>query len=374
MLSLASAATWLRHDLLLKKIWANWAPLHFLRSFQLDDLREKRWWMSAEADRAVENLILEMYEGLQSGETVSQSLARFAESAGENNLKKALRMAMEQHGKGISLVHALRSHIPASHKFGQLLIRAVEMQLQHGSDLGPVLVHMAEMIADEELSRAELQGKTVESRWTAWILAVSPVMFVLYFWAADPQLLEPLLRVSWGMWAIVYGLTSWVIGLLVLRWLLVRIRPDKHPLHELVVVMEFMVLAAKSGVNLSQCIESVSNPEGNRYEKLMASIAQEGKKGIPLRQSLANWENHEDIPEAKRLAHNLSTALSLGTPVTHLLERQSRLLRRSNRSRVEKQINALPLQLTLCTMFFLFPPVFVVVLIPSIINFLTASW
>ena len=330
--------------------------------------------MSAEADRAMESLILELYEGLQSGETSRQCLERFAESAGENNLKKALRTALEQHGKGISLAHALRSQIPEGHKFAQLWVRAVEMQLQHGSDLGPVLVHMAEMIADEELTRVELQGKTIEARWTAWILAMSPVVFVLYFLAADPQLLEPLLRVSWGMWAIFYGVVSWVIGLLSLRWLLVRIRPDKHPLYGLVVLMEFMVLAAKSGMNLSQCIESVANAAGNPYEKLMDSIVQEGKKGVPLRQSLQNWENREKIPEAKRLAHNLSTALSLGTPITHVLERQTGLLRRSNRSRVEKQINALPLQLTLCTMFFLFPPVFVVVLIPSIINFLTASW
>ncbi len=145
-------------------------------------------------------------------------------------------------------------------------------------------------------------------------------------------------------------------------------------LRELAPVTDLMAACAEAGLGLSASIARVAERTGGPLGEELRQTAREIRSGRPVADALQAAGHRLDIIQVKRMVGALVRADSLGVPVARVLREQASQVRLERRQAFERAVAALPIKLTLCTVVFIFPVLFVLVILPNVLLFMGARW
>lgn len=138
--------------------------------------------------------------------------------------------------------------------------------------------------------------------------------------------------------------------------------------------LERFVLAAAAGLGVRQCLRLATRQAAGELGAVTGRMMRRLDVGADLREALAPELPGLEPGPVRLVLGALVRGETLGVALIDLAEEQARFVRQLSAYEVERRVDALPLKLTLCGIVFLFPPVFVVVLVPNLLAFLRGGW
>ena len=155
---------------------------------------------------------------MKAGQSVAQSLSAVTDNAGPP-ISDEFALARREIELGASVDSALNNMVK---RIGsndlRLMVMVITIQRSVGGDLPAILTTLADTMRQREEMRAEISAATAQSRATALIITLLPIVaaFLLYFLVRDyfrPMLVNPL---GWFMLAVA-GLLLFVGNLIIRR-------------------------------------------------------------------------------------------------------------------------------------------------------------
>ncbi|BDG72042.1 type II secretion system F family protein [Roseomonas fluvialis] len=137
--------------------------------------------------------------------------------------------------------------------------------------------------------------------------------------------------------------------------------------------LDLMVICAESGLPLEAAVERVSTEMAEANRALAAEFANVGTELRILsdrRQALQNMGDRTGLESLRRLGGTLAQTLQYGTPLSQALRTLSTELRHETLMRFEARAARLPALLTLPTIAFILPCIFLIVGGPAVLRVL----
>lgn len=158
---------------------------------------------------------------LTAGKAVEWAL-RSATLDTETPLREVLDEIVRGVDAGSGLAQALHR---ASTKYEihelSLFALAIHISYNHGSNPKPLLDNVAAMVRRNEQMRHELAAMTGETRISAWVLGMLPVVIVAYLHFGNPAYIGSMIADDSGRWMLIAAVTLQITGVLVL-WRMMR--------------------------------------------------------------------------------------------------------------------------------------------------------
>lgn len=139
-------------------------------------------------------------------------------------------------------------------------------------------------------------------------------------------------------------------------------------------LLDLLVLGADGGLNLHQALEAAGDLVDGPLREALGEVRRRTRTGLPLARALEGLAERWNVEEVRTFVRILRIGQALGTPVGEALRQASAFLRERQRLETQRRLAAVPLQITLCTLFFFLPPVFVILLVPNLLNFVGSAW
>jgi tight adherence protein B len=180
-------------------------------------LRNRRGHRLRQFDAGLPRAMELIANSMKAGQSVSQSLAAVTDNAGPP-VSDEFSLARREIELGASVESALNNMVK---RIGsndlRLMVMVITIQRSVGGDLPAILVTLADTMRQREEMRAEVMAATAQSRATALIITLLPIVaaLLLYFVVRDyfrPMLVNPL---GWVMLAFAAFLL--LIGNLIIR-------------------------------------------------------------------------------------------------------------------------------------------------------------
>ncbi len=135
--------------------------------------------------------------------------------------------------------------------------------------------------------------------------------------------------------------------------------------------MDLLTLSVQAGLDFTQAIAKVVDrglPGALRdeFEKLLQDI----RLGLTRREALLGLAERTDMYETRSFASALIQADKMGTPIAEALSTQSEMRRGERFQVAEKKANEAPVKMLFPLLFFIFPAVFIMILVPIMLKFL----
>ncbi len=158
-------------------------------------------------------------------------------------------------------------------------------------------------------------------------------------------------------------------------WLEMKRRHIKESLiKEMPSAIELLSVCADSGMSLHQALKLVGSRRGGVFGKEIEKCIQEVEIGIRLQDALVNMNRRMEIQEVDVFVTAINQALTMGTPTSQIFRILAEGMREKERQNAEDAIGSIPMKLTILSMIFFMPLIFVIVLFPSLISFVQNSW
>jgi tight adherence protein B len=179
------------------------------------------------ADKAEEQLpelILSLTGGLRAGLNLAQAL-ELAAAGTPPPLGPEVRQCVEEAALGLSwseTLDNLRRRLPGEGL--TLLVWALAVHRRAGGDLPALCERLHDLLAERRRLRAKLAASTAQSRLSAGVVGMVPLIVALALHQLAPAYLEPLLRTpaGWALlaWAALMDLVGvmLILHLSTLRW------------------------------------------------------------------------------------------------------------------------------------------------------------
>ena len=132
--------------------------------------------------------------------------------------------------------------------------------------------------------------------------------------------------------------------------------------------MDLLVVCADAGVSMEASLSRVGNELAETFPSLSSNIqlaVLETRAGKSMADSLENFGQRLAIEEARTFATLLQQSEELGSSLTDALRVYSDEMRHKRLSRAEEKAHALPAKLVIPLGIFIFPILFVVILLPA---------
>ena len=180
-------------------------------------LRNRRGHRLQQFDSGLPRTMELIANSMKAGQSVAQSLTAVTDNAGPP-ISDEFALAQREIELGASVDSALNNMVK---RIGsndlRLMVMVITIQRSVGGDLPAILTTLADTMRQREEMRAEISAATAQSRATALIITLLPIVtaFVLYFLVRDyfrPMLVNPL---GWVMLALAASLLF--IGNLIIR-------------------------------------------------------------------------------------------------------------------------------------------------------------
>ncbi len=135
--------------------------------------------------------------------------------------------------------------------------------------------------------------------------------------------------------------------------------------------MDLLTLSVQAGLDFTQAIARVverGQPGALRdeFEKLLQDI----RLGLTRRDALLGLAERTDMYEIRSFASALIQADKMGTPLAEALSTQSEMRRGERFQVAEKKANEAPVKMLFPLLFFIFPAVFIMILVPILLKFM----
>jgi tight adherence protein C len=135
--------------------------------------------------------------------------------------------------------------------------------------------------------------------------------------------------------------------------------------------MDLLVVCADSGLSMEASLERVSRELGPSYPSLTANIHLtnlEIRAGRPLKEALEHFADRLALEESRAFATLINQSIDLGSSITDAMRVYSDDMRHKRLSAAEEKAYALPAKLAVPMMVCIFPVLFVVILLPVIVQ------
>lgn len=143
---------------------------------------------------------------------------------------------------------------------------------------------------------------------------------------------------------------------------------------EIPFLIDLLALGIDGGMNIYKAMEAaadlVSEPLKGELRDLMKGLGLARPMGEALEDLASGWP----VEEVKTLARILRIGHALGTPVSDSLRQAATFTRRWQHLRQERHLATVPMKITISTLIFFLPPVFVLILVPNLLNFMSGKW
>ncbi len=140
-------------------------------------------------------------------------------------LRRVFSDALDRFEVGVSLEDALwDSYKGIQHPIFYRFISALQFSRQSGGDLSHSLAALEEIARRRRRLAAEAAEESAEARYSALVVACLPLGVAGFALVTRPEMLEPLLHSVPGRAALIYGICSWVAGLLYIYWTLTSVK------------------------------------------------------------------------------------------------------------------------------------------------------
>ena len=181
-------------------------------------LRNRRGHRLQQFDAGLPRAMELIANSMKAGQSVAQSLTAVTDNAGPP-ISDEFALARREIELGASIDSALNNMVK---RIGsndlKLMVMVITIQRSVGGDLPAILTTLADTMRQREEMRAEISAATAQSRATALIITLLPIVaaFALYFLVRDyfrPMLVNPL---GWAMLALA-GFMLFVGNLIIRR-------------------------------------------------------------------------------------------------------------------------------------------------------------
>ena len=204
---------------------------------------------------------------------------------------------------------------------------------------------------------AEVSGRWQRRRW--WMAVGAALLAVAS---------------GWGGWffPVLAGFGGWYAP----RFYLSRLAARRQQLLQRALpgLLERLALASEAGLNLRQSLRVAAERSHGPLGELMQRVLARLDLGLGLAASLKP-ELAGIAPGPLRLVLlAIAKGERLGASLKELSQEQAALARRLAFYELQRAVEALPLKLTLCGLCFLFPPLFVVLLVPTLLTLFRSGW
>lgn len=144
---------------------------------------------------------------------------------------------------------------------------------------------------------------------------------------------------------------------------------------ELPAVLDLLTVCVEAGLGFDAALSKVVEKSQSNLAEEFRRVLQEIKIGKPRREALRNMANRLQIDDLSNFIGAVIQADQLGVSMANMLRLQAHVMRQKRRQRVEEEAMKAPVKMLLPLVLFIFPCIFIVVLGPALIQFLTQiSW
>ena len=99
----------------------------------------------------------------------------------------------------------------------RIFVSSVMLQRDTGGNLIEILENISETIRSRFLFDAKLAAMTAEAKFSALILGSLPIFVLSILALSNPEYLEPLVKTDTGIAIVVCCITSYALGILLMR-------------------------------------------------------------------------------------------------------------------------------------------------------------
>lgn len=134
--------------------------------------------------------------------------------------------------------------------------------------------------------------------------------------------------------------------------------------------MDLLALSMEAGLGFIMAIEKVvqhssPGPMHNEFNKLLRDL----RLGVTMRDALNGIAERVDTYEIRAFTSALVQADKLGAPLAEALMMQSEIRRNARFQKAEKLAQEAPIKILFPLLFFIFPAVFIIILVPILLEF-----
>src|SRR5262245_13451583 len=141
--------------------------------------------------------------------------------------------------------------------------------------------------------------------------------------------------------------------------------------------MDLLVVCADSGLSMEAALERVGRELAGTYPSLSTNIHManlEIRAGRTMTEALEHLGDRLGLEEARSFATLIQQSSELGSSITDALRVYSDDMRHKRLSRAEEKAYSLPAKLALPMMIWIFPVIFVVILLPVVVRLYTGHY
>lgn len=138
-------------------------------------------------------------------------------------------------------------------------------------------------------------------------------------------------------------------------------------------VLDLLVVSVESGLGFDAALARVGQNTTGPLAGELVRVMQEVQIGKSREEALRAMSHRSSVPELRTFVGALVQAAELGIPIGKVLREQANEMRTKRRQRAEERAQKLAVKITVPVVFCLFPAIFLVLLGPGIIAYLSGS-
>ena len=179
------------------------------------------------------------------------------------------------------------------------------------------------------------------------------------------------IRISW---AILLFLFSLVLAVLLPHQLLIHKTKERNrqALRELPDVVDLLTVSLEAGLGFDSALSKLISKKTGLLSDEFQRCLEEIRLGKTRREALRSIKDRLLVEELGLLINSILQAEKLGISMVHILRVQSHEIRQQRRQRAEEEAMKAPIKMLFPLVLFIFPSLFIVLLGPALIQFLTA--
>jgi tight adherence protein B len=180
-------------------------------------MRWKQYRKAKKFERQMPDAMELLARSLRAGHTLSATLELVSQEISAP-LGKEMRITFEEQRLGLSMNQAMRrmGHRVASRDL-RYFVTAVLIQTETGGNLAEILENIGLIIRERMKLKSKVQGLTAEGRFSALILALLPVGTFFMLFLLNKEYIMVLLQDPLGFRLLMGGITSILMGAIVMK-------------------------------------------------------------------------------------------------------------------------------------------------------------
>jgi tight adherence protein C len=137
--------------------------------------------------------------------------------------------------------------------------------------------------------------------------------------------------------------------------------------------LDILAVIVEAGLPLDSAVEQIAAETAGPVADEFHRVIQERNFGVPVSEALTNAARRNDVQELNAFVSAITQAERLGIPVAAVIREQTVNLRIARRQRAQEKAQKVPVKIIFPLLLFIFPVVFIVVIGPAVVSFVSGS-